>query len=465
MGPGLILICLACSLRYGFSMDKFVAAVYEHVPFFPDPSQVPVTRTEALALMNRNIDVLETAVKTAAQKIPDPAVNWIPCNDPHRFGQAPVQERLSCIAKHNSIYFAANFGDKKHCNASDPRCPPDGYYFYDTTVVFGPEGKLLARYHKYHLFLGESLFNVPEEPEISTFDTPFGRFGIIICYDILFYNPAVILVTDHNVDTVIFTNAWFNTLPHYSAIQFHSSWALAMRVNLLSSNVHNISLDMTGSGIFAPDKLGPYYYNNTVNDGHLLISELNSHTRNSTECSPVQWDEYASQIKKPLPSSKVFSGKLMLDNYTMTALTELQGCASVCHHHLCCHLNYSMLEKRNDEVYILGAYNGYHGPHQVFYIEVCTLVKCMNGDNCDIATDSAYTKFKWFSLAGTFQSTIVYPEVLHSGVQLDGEMFQVLKDGRLVSQPKISSKALLSVTLLGRNYMKDPKNLNISAMS
>lgn len=488
-----ILISVACSIRFSYSLDKFVAAVYEHVPFFPDPSQAPVTQEEALALMNRNIDVLETAVITAAQKgahiivtpeyaiccfdlsretvfpyledIPDPAVNWIPCNDPHRFGRTPVQERLSCIAKNSSIYFAANFGDKKRCNASDSRCPEDGYYFYDTTVVFDPEGKLVARYHKYHLFFGELQFNVPEKPEISTFDTPFGKFGIFICYDILFYNPAVLLVTHHNVDTIIFTTAWFNTLPQYSAIQFHSSWALAMRSNLLSSNIHNINLDMTGSGIFSPDKLGPYYYNKTVNEGHLVISELNSYTRNSTEWSPVQWNEYASQIKKPLPSSNVFRGKLMLDNYTMTELRDPQGCATVCHHHLCCHLNYSMLEKRSDEVYVLGAYEGYHGPHQVFYVEVCTLVKCTSLETCYVATDTAYTKFEWFSLAGTFQSTIVYPEVLLSGVQLDPKMFQVLKDGRLVSQPKISSKALLSVNLLGRNYIKDPTNLNVSTVS
>ncbi|KAM3931787.1 pantetheinase-like [Leptodactylus fuscus] len=488
-----IFIFVACSIEFTYCMDKFIAAVYEHVAFFPDPSQPPVSQEEALAHMNRNIDVLETAVITAARKgahiivtpeyaiccfdlnrknvfpyledIPDPEVNWIPCNEPNRFGRAPVQERLSCIAKNNSIYFAANFGDKKRCNASDSHCPLDGYYFYDTTVVFDPEGKLVARYHKYHLFFGESQFNAPEKPEISTFDTPFGKFGIFICYDILFYNPAIVLVTLHNVDTIIFTTAWYNTLPHYSAIQFHSSWALGMRSNLLSSNLHNSSLDMTGSGIFSPNKLGPYYYNKTVDEGHLVISELNSYTRNTTEWAPVQWHEYASHIKKPLQSSKVFTRKLLLDNYTVTELTEPQGYASVCHNHLCCYLNYSMMEKRNDEVYVLGAYDGYHGPYQVFYIEVCTLVKCMSLENCRTATDTAYTKFESFSLAGTFQSTIVYPQVLLTGVQLDPDVFEVLKDGRLVNKPKISFKALLNINLLGRNYMKDPTNLNISKLS
>ncbi|MBV97448.1 Vascular non-inflammatory molecule 3, partial [Eschrichtius robustus] len=64
------------------------------------------------------------------------------------FGRSPVQERLSCLAKDNSIYIVENIGDKKPCNASDPQCPPDGRYQYNTDVVFDSEGRLVARYHK-----------------------------------------------------------------------------------------------------------------------------------------------------------------------------------------------------------------------------------------------------------------------------------------------------------------------------
>ena len=66
----------------------------------------------------------------------------------NRFGLTPVQQRLSCLAKDNSIYIVANIGDKKSCNASDPQCPPDGRYQYNTDVVFDSKGKLVARYHK-----------------------------------------------------------------------------------------------------------------------------------------------------------------------------------------------------------------------------------------------------------------------------------------------------------------------------
>ncbi|KFW97496.1 Vascular non-inflammatory molecule 3, partial [Phalacrocorax carbo] len=174
--PLLHTVVFALTVLQALASDTFIAAVYEHAVILPDDTDEPVSPDDALALMNQNMDVLERAIKEAAQQgahiivtpedgiygwrftretiypyledIPDPAVNWIPCTDPTRFAPAPVQERLSCMARNNSIYVVANIGDKKPCNSSDPGCPSDGRYQYNTDVVFDPEGKLVARYHK-----------------------------------------------------------------------------------------------------------------------------------------------------------------------------------------------------------------------------------------------------------------------------------------------------------------------------
>uniref|UniRef100_A0A2K6GCL7 Uncharacterized protein n=1 Tax=Propithecus coquereli TaxID=379532 RepID=A0A2K6GCL7_PROCO len=94
------------------ALDTFIAAVYEHAVILPNNTETPVSKEEALLLMNKNIDVLEEAVKLAAKQgahiivapedgmygwvftresiypyledIPDPEVNWIPCRDPQR---------------------------------------------------------------------------------------------------------------------------------------------------------------------------------------------------------------------------------------------------------------------------------------------------------------------------------------------------------------------------------------------
>ncbi|XP_009989181.1 PREDICTED: pantetheinase-like [Tauraco erythrolophus] len=169
-------LLLVLSALEASALDSYVAAVYEHNVVLSEDTEVPVSPAEALMLMEKNMAILEVAVKEAARQgahiivtpedgiygwvftretiypyledIPDPRVDWIPCADPGRFAPSPVLERLSCLARNNSIYVVANMGDKKPCNSSDPGCPSDGRYQYNTNVVFDSEGKLVARYHK-----------------------------------------------------------------------------------------------------------------------------------------------------------------------------------------------------------------------------------------------------------------------------------------------------------------------------
>lgn len=49
--------------------DTFIAAVYEHAVILTGDTPRNVSRAEALELMNRNLDILEGAIKTAAQQV------------------------------------------------------------------------------------------------------------------------------------------------------------------------------------------------------------------------------------------------------------------------------------------------------------------------------------------------------------------------------------------------------------
>ncbi|KAM3675178.1 pantetheinase-like isoform 1-T2 [Ammospiza maritima maritima] len=483
-------VLFALAALRALASDTFLAAVYEHAVILPQPTQEPVPASNALALMNRNMDVLEGAIKEAAQQgahiivtpedgiygwrftresiypyledIPDPAVNWIPCTDPSRFGPTPVQERLSCMARNNSIYVVANIGDKKPCDSSDPSCPRDGRYHYNTDVVFDAQGKLVARYHKYNLFLGENQFNYPKEPEAVTFETPFGKFGIFTCFDILFYEPAVVLVNKMQVDTVLFPTAWMNVLPFLTAIEFHSAWAMGMGVNVLAANTHNTSMEMTGSGIYAPTGARTYSYNMKTEEGHLLIAELDAHPRLSSASPPtVSWNSYALSVERFSHNGHEFTGIIFEDPFTFTELTKPGGNVTVCQKDLCCHLSYKMAEKRDEEVYVLGAFDGLHVFEGQYYLQICTLLKCpsTNMSTCGQPVEMAQTKFDVFSLSGTFGTSHVFPEVLYSGVQLAPGEFEVLADGRLINR-NATSKPVLSVTLFGRWYEKDPPSMD-----
>ncbi|XP_045150506.1 pantetheinase isoform X1 [Echinops telfairi] len=473
-------ISVLCIVKVS-TMDTFIAAVYEHAVVMPNISLTPVTHEKALALMNQNLDLLERAISSAAKQgahiivtpedgiygwrftareavypyledIPDPQVNWIPCNDPHRFDRTPVQNRLSCLAKDNSIYVVANIGDKKPCNTSDPQCPPDGRYQYNTNVVYDSEGKLVARYHKQNLFMSEIQFNSPKRPEVVTFDTKFGRLGIFTCFDILFRDPAVTLVKDFHVDTILFPTAWMNVLPHLSAVEFHSAWAMGMGVNFLAANLHNPLMKMTGSGIYAPDSPKAFHYDMKTEEGKLLLSQLDSHPQHPV----VNWSSHASSVKAHSSGNQEFTGIVFFDEYTFVELLGATGNYTVCHRDLCCHLSYKMSEKRSDELYVLGAFDGLHTVEGTYYLQICTLLKCKTTDpnTCGDSVETASTRFERFSLSGTFATQYVFPEVLLSEVQLAPGGFQVSSDGQL-SSLKPSSGPVLTVTLFGRWYDKD----------
>ncbi|XP_061479845.1 pantetheinase-like [Rhineura floridana] len=465
--------------------DTFVAAVYEHAVILSGATPTLVTPKDALSLMNKNLDILEGAVKAAAEQgahiivtpedgiygwvftretiypyledIPDPQVNWIPCNEPKRFGSTPVQERLSCMAKENSIYVVANMGDKKPCNSSDLKCPSDGRYQYNTNVVYDLKGKFVARYHKYNLFASEIHFNYAKDPQFVTINTSFGKLGLFTCADVLnFREPAISLVEKFKVDTVLFPTAWLNTLPLLSAVQYYSAWAMGMRVNFLAANIHKPSLDLTGSGIFTPEGAKVYHFDMETQNGKLLLAEINARPRLSpTYPPPVNWTLYASSVKHFSPESQVFGGSIYFDNFTFTELSQEADSHTVCQKGLCCHLSYKMAEKRDDEVYAFGVFDGLHVIEGEYYLQICTLLKCNSTDlkSCGQRVDMARTRFDFFSLSGTFNTSYVFPEVLLTGTQLAPGEFQVLTDGRLISNG--ISKPVLSVALFGRWYEKD----------
>ncbi|CAI9173536.1 unnamed protein product [Rangifer tarandus platyrhynchus] len=471
------------------ALDTFKAAVYEHAVILPNDTKTPVSPDEALLLMNKNIDILEKAIKQAAEQgaqiivtpedalygwkftretifpylenIPDPQVNWIPCQDPRRFGHTPVQARLSCLAKNNSIYVVANMGDKKPCNSSHTMCPSNGHYQYNTNVVYDKKGKLVARYHKYHLYR-ELQFDVPKKPELVTFNTTFGKFGIFTCFDILFHDPAVTLVKDFHVDTILFPTAWMNVLPLLTAIEFHSAWAMGMRVNLLAANIHNVNLKMTGSGIYAPHSPKVYHHDMETESGKILFAEVDSHPRNSPTYPPaMNWSAYATSIT-PFPGAKnSFRGFISRDEFNFTKLSESAGNLTVCQKEFCCHLSYRMLGQEGSEVYVLGAFAGLHGQRRREYWQVCTMLKCgsTNLATCGQPVETALTRFEMFSLSGTFGAEHVFPEMLLSKIKLAPEKFEVLEDGRLVNKNG-SSEPVLTVSLFGRWYTKDAHSIS-----
>ncbi|MDR5749610.1 MULTISPECIES: carbon-nitrogen hydrolase family protein [unclassified Caballeronia] len=99
-------------------------------------------------------------------------------------GTGPIQQFLADAAREHRVWVIGG---------TLPLESPEPSRVLNTTLVFDPAGNEAARYDKIHLFnfeKGEESFDeartICPGGEVRTFDAPFGRVGLSVCYDLRF---------------------------------------------------------------------------------------------------------------------------------------------------------------------------------------------------------------------------------------------------------------------------------------
>lgn len=99
-------------------------------------------------------------------------------------GDGPIQDFLAQQARHHGIWL---------CGGTLPLQSGQPGKVYNTSFVYDPDGKQVARYDKIHLFsfTGEAeRFDegrtIAAGTSPATFDCEFGRVGLSVCYDLRF---------------------------------------------------------------------------------------------------------------------------------------------------------------------------------------------------------------------------------------------------------------------------------------
>lgn len=95
----------------------------------------------------------------------------------------PYIQKACNLANELNIFFVLGFLESRNAK------------LYNTAILIDPEGDIIGRYSKTHFAEGYEI-----KPEVYTpgneypvFDTPFGKVGIIICYDRQLPEPARIM--------------------------------------------------------------------------------------------------------------------------------------------------------------------------------------------------------------------------------------------------------------------------------
>jgi nitrilase len=99
-------------------------------------------------------------------------------------GSGPIQAFLADAARRHKVWIIGG---------SVPLVASTSDKVRNSCLVFDPTGRRVARYDKIHLFwfeMGAESYSEPRTieagKEVVTFDSPFGRIGLSICYDLRF---------------------------------------------------------------------------------------------------------------------------------------------------------------------------------------------------------------------------------------------------------------------------------------
>lgn len=171
-------------------------------PTAPEPNGVPPRNTRVAAVQMISAPRVDENLATAGRLVADAAAQgagivalpeYFPImgmneGDKVRVreadGQGPIQDWLAETAARHGIWLIGG---------SIPLVARDPAKVLNSSVVYAPDGRRVARYDKIHLFgftRGAERYNESATIEAGTepvaFATPFGRIGLSICYDLRF---------------------------------------------------------------------------------------------------------------------------------------------------------------------------------------------------------------------------------------------------------------------------------------
>ena len=459
-----------------------------------------------------------------------------------------ILRKISCLAAENNLYVAINLvtlentnspNDLKIASNGDPvsseldtlkqsdqlindkltdqlkkidkeQSPKNGkledYLLFNTELVFDNQGELVAKYKKFNLFNEKELNRT--ELQLATFATPYGKFGIAVCSDLLFEQPIKDLAEKEKIDHLILSSAWFMDLPALAGLDLQAALAIKYKINVLSANQRNFSRGAFGSAIFN-GKLGLRVQTSFDNQDRLLIADLPTGSLNnandystlsSNEKVDIQTIEYsnldsldsivskvdASEFKKGKCShfdslriaeetyqqfSYVFRDNTFFGDYRAShvplnlfqakRLENTEGSlTNVCDKSVCCELEWKMNSRFNfasDNFYLaaISRLKQSADPSMAWFEQSCSLVsKHQSKPEYKLVSSTHFDKL---SLRGKFNTTTILPNVMSS-------VFYVVPSHKW-SFKQVYNEAELSfndlrrpitfVTLYGRVFEKD----------
>lgn len=199
-------------------------------------------------------------------------------------GRGPIQQFLADTAKRHRIWLV---GGSVPLESSDPD------RVRNSSLVYDDKGKLVARYDKIHLFgfeMGKEQYSeqrtIEQGSEVKVVDSPFGRLGLSICYDLRF--PELYRAMK-DVDIILVPSAFTETTGK-------AHWETLIRARAIENLAY----------VIAPAQ-GGYHLNGRETHGDSMIVDpwgvvLDRLPRGSGVVTAGINPEYVQRLRKSLPA-------------------------------------------------------------------------------------------------------------------------------------------------------------------
>eukprot|EP00656_Telonema_subtile_P003702 TRINITY_DN1167_c0_g1_i2.p1 TRINITY_DN1167_c0_g1~~TRINITY_DN1167_c0_g1_i2.p1 ORF type:complete len:519 (+),score=113.15 TRINITY_DN1167_c0_g1_i2:102-1658(+) len=220
----------------------------------------------------------------------DAPLGLVPCDSSAQHGS--WWATASCAARRHGLVVVLNALHKLKCSGDS--CPEDGWHIFNAEVAFSEEGKVLAVYHKSHIWGTAPVVDEPASADPTSFHTSFGvTFGMFVCYDIEFTDWLAPLQAQ-NINHFVFSTDWMvDSPPAYAIHMLQQGFSRVHNSVLLAAN-----LDMpggSGSGIYSAGEVLALYFNSSneqqhIADDKMLVADV-----------PIQLPPPPEVKSKPLP--------------------------------------------------------------------------------------------------------------------------------------------------------------------
>ncbi len=199
--------------------------------------------------LRRTLAAAEAAARAGAQIICTQELfrsqYFCQCEDHQYFALAeaipgPTTRAFQKLAKKHSVVIVASLFEKRAAGV-----------YHNTAVIIDADGSLLGKYRKMHIpddpFFYEKFYFTPGDLGFRSWDTRYGRIGVLICWD-QWYPEAARLTAMSGAEILFYPTAigWQPKEKAEYGVNQHGAWELIQRSHAVANGCFVASVNRIG---------------------------------------------------------------------------------------------------------------------------------------------------------------------------------------------------------------------------